>query len=166
LESLSEPHVKHLAGKLWELRLTGRDGIARARLYLNFKIGERGRRRSGFSGFVALLAAPERSIPLLHSAHGEAIVPIFIDRGAPLRKHDVTFDQTATVLLDALALTIYDQVNSHDKERWFTLGLDANGRLLAVAHTYEITGANVRVRIISARKATKRERRSYEDEPR
>jgi phage-related protein len=30
LESLSEPHAKHLAGKLWELRLTGRDGIARA----------------------------------------------------------------------------------------------------------------------------------------
>ena len=31
LESLSDPHVKHLEGKLWELRLTGRDGIARAR---------------------------------------------------------------------------------------------------------------------------------------
>jgi phage-related protein len=30
LQSLSEPHVKHLEGKLWELRLTGRDGIARA----------------------------------------------------------------------------------------------------------------------------------------
>jgi len=30
LESLSEPHVRHLEGKLWELRLTGRDGIARA----------------------------------------------------------------------------------------------------------------------------------------
>ena len=30
LESLSEPHVKHLEGKLWELRLTGRDGISRA----------------------------------------------------------------------------------------------------------------------------------------
>jgi phage-related protein len=30
LESLGEPHVKHLEGKLWELRLTGRDGIARA----------------------------------------------------------------------------------------------------------------------------------------
>ncbi|MBU6457233.1 MAG: type II toxin-antitoxin system RelE/ParE family toxin [Bradyrhizobium sp.] len=33
LESLGEPHVKHLEGKLWELRLTGRDGIARA-LYI------------------------------------------------------------------------------------------------------------------------------------
>jgi phage-related protein len=39
LESLSEPHVKHLEGKLWELRLTGRDGIARA-LYIT-AIGRR-----------------------------------------------------------------------------------------------------------------------------
>ena len=39
LESLTEPHVKHLEGKLWELRLTGRDGIARA-LYVT-AIGRR-----------------------------------------------------------------------------------------------------------------------------
>lgn len=39
LESLSDPHVKHLEGKLWELRLTGRDGIARA-LYIT-AIGRR-----------------------------------------------------------------------------------------------------------------------------
>jgi phage-related protein len=39
LDSLSEPHVKHLEGKLWELRLTGRDGIARA-LYVT-AIGRR-----------------------------------------------------------------------------------------------------------------------------
>jgi uncharacterized DUF497 family protein len=81
------------------------------------------------------------------------------------RKHGVTFDQAATVFLDALALTVYDEASSQDEERWFTLGLDANGKLLAVAHTYEITGAaNVLVRIISAREATRRERRSYEDE--
>jgi len=48
------------------------------------------------------------------------------------RKHDVTFDQAATVFLDALALTVYDEPNSHDEERWFTLGFDATGKLLAV----------------------------------
>jgi phage-related protein len=42
LESLGEPHVKHLEGKLWELRLTGRDGIARA-LRSNLRSGERRR---------------------------------------------------------------------------------------------------------------------------
>jgi hypothetical protein len=65
----------------------------------------------------------------------------------------VTFDQAATVFLDALALTVYDEANSRNEDRWFTLGYDANGRLLAVAHTYDATGpTNVRVRIISARR--------------
>ena len=84
------------------------------------------------------------------------------------RKHDVTFDRAATVFLDAFALTVYDELNSQNEDRWFTLGYyDAGGRLLAVAHTYEVTGSNnVRVRIISARKATGSERHSYEDEPR
>jgi uncharacterized DUF497 family protein len=82
------------------------------------------------------------------------------------RKHDVTFEQAATVFLDALALTVYDEENSREEERWFTLGLDSKGVLLAVAHTYDITGPlNVQVRIISARKATNRERRFYENEP-
>ena len=82
-------------------------------------------------------------------------------------KHGVTFDQAATVFLDGLALTVFDSAHSQHEERWFTLGHDAGGALLAVAHTYQATGpASVRVRIISARPATKRERRFYEDEPR
>jgi uncharacterized DUF497 family protein len=83
------------------------------------------------------------------------------------RKRDVAFDQAATVFLDALAVTVYDELNSQDEERWFTLGLDASGKLLAVAHTYELTGStNARIRIISAPKATRRERHTYENEPR
>ena len=82
-------------------------------------------------------------------------------------KHDVTFDEAATVFLDALALTVYDEASSQDEERWFTLGFASSGRLLAVAHTHRSTGPNrARVRIISARKATGRERRAYEEEPR
>ena len=85
---------------------------------------------------------------------------------ANIRKHGVSFDAAASVLLDRLALTVYDDAHSQREERWFTLGLDARGNLLAVAHTYEIIEPrNVRIRIISARKATKRERRYYEDEP-
>jgi uncharacterized DUF497 family protein len=83
------------------------------------------------------------------------------------RKHEVAFDDAATVFLDPLALTVYDDSHSSDEERWFTLGVDARGRLLAVAHTCDIVGATrVRIRMISARKATLRERRYYEDEPR
>jgi uncharacterized protein len=82
------------------------------------------------------------------------------------RKHRVSFEQAATVFLDVLALTVYDEASSQNEERWFTLGLDSNGSLLAVAHNYEITGsARVRIRIFSARKATTRERRCYENEP-
>ena len=61
----------------------------------------------------------------------------------------------------------HDEANSQREDRWFTLGYDASGRLLALAHTYEISGhGNVQVRIVSARKATRRERHSYEEEPR
>jgi uncharacterized DUF497 family protein len=84
-----------------------------------------------------------------------------------VRKHAVTFDQAATVFLDVLALTVYDESSSQDEERWFTLGFDASSKLLAAAHTYELTGSTgARIRIISARKATRRERSAYEKEPR
>jgi len=84
-----------------------------------------------------------------------------------LAKHGVTFAQGATVLADALALTVFDHEHSEFEERWFTLGMDNTGKLLAVSHTYTATGpASARVRVISAREATRNERRQYEDEPR
>jgi uncharacterized DUF497 family protein len=82
-------------------------------------------------------------------------------------KHGVTFVQAATVLLDALALTTFDAAHSEFEERWFTLGVSSDGKLLAVSHTYQHTGpVHVRVRIISAREATRREHQQYENEPR
>ncbi|HLP99425.1 MAG TPA: BrnT family toxin [Sideroxyarcus sp.] len=82
-------------------------------------------------------------------------------------KHGVTFAQAATVLHDALALTVFDAEHSEFEERWFTLGMSSESRLLAVSHTYTATGASsARVRVISAREATKAERRQYENEPR
>jgi uncharacterized protein len=86
---------------------------------------------------------------------------------ANARKHSVTFDQAATVFQDALALTVFDAEHSQHEERWFTLGFDARGILLAVAHTFQaITPARIRVRLISARPATRSERQFYENEPR
>jgi len=82
-------------------------------------------------------------------------------------KYGVSFVQAATVLLDALALTVFDAVHSQHEQRWFTLGLSSGGRLLALSHTYQHTGPiDVKVRMISAREATSRERRQYENEPR
>ena len=83
-----------------------------------------------------------------------------------LLKHGVAFEQAATVFRDALALTVYDEAHSQSETRWFTLGLDQSGNLLAVAHTYQASHANyARIRIISARRATRQERRFYEDKP-
>jgi len=68
--------------------------------------------------------------------------------------------------VDLRSAPIHDE-HSEFEERWFTLGMASNGKLLAVAHTYTATGAaSARVRIISAREATRNERRQYEDEPR
>lgn len=84
-----------------------------------------------------------------------------------LAKHGVAFAQAASVLLDILALTVFDAHHSQDEERWFTVGLSSEVKLLAVAHTYQTTGPNsARVRLISAREATRQERRLYENEPR
>lgn len=46
-------------------------------------------------------------------------------------KHGVTFAQAATVLLDPLALTVFDAAHSDWEDRWFTLGRSEDGRLLA-----------------------------------
>jgi uncharacterized protein len=84
-----------------------------------------------------------------------------------LAKHGVAFTQAASVFADALALTVFDGAHSEFEERWFTLGMDSSTKLLAVSHTYSVTGpTSARVRIISARPATRSERRQYEDEPR
>jgi uncharacterized protein len=84
-----------------------------------------------------------------------------------LAKHGVSFAQAAAVLLDPLALTVFDAAHSEFEERWFTLGTSSSGKLLAVAHTYSTSGASsAKVRIVSAREATRQERRQYENEPR
>ena len=73
-------------------------------------------------------------------------------------KHGVDFADAALALDDAVALTIRDP-DSDSEERFITLGTDPFCRLLAVAFTWR----EERIRIISARQATRRERRSYEE---
>ena len=81
-------------------------------------------------------------------------------------KHGVSFAQAATVILDPLALTVFDAEHSEAEERWFTLGQTSDERLLAVAHTYQMLETNItRVRLVSAREATRLERQQYENEP-
>jgi uncharacterized DUF497 family protein len=78
-------------------------------------------------------------------------------------KHDVSFELAATVFRDPLHLAVYDEDHSESEERWVTLGQAENGKLLVVVHTFEETNEGAKVRVISAREATKRERQDYED---
>jgi uncharacterized protein len=81
-----------------------------------------------------------------------------------LLKHKVSFEQACTVFKDSMLLTVYDVDHSEFEERWFSVGYDTNSILLAVSHTYQTTGPiNFTVRVISARSATRDERRQYEE---
>jgi hypothetical protein len=84
-----------------------------------------------------------------------------------LQKHGVPFRLATTVFRDPLAITIFDEEHSADEERWVTLGLAENGQILVVVHTSEeLSATELRIRIISARKADKQEARDYEQVPR
>jgi len=78
---------------------------------------------------------------------------------ANLKKHKVSFEEASSVFSDALALTGADPDHSVGEARWITFGQSAHNRLLAVAHTDE-EGI---IRIISARVATRHEKRFYEE---
>jgi uncharacterized DUF497 family protein len=75
-----------------------------------------------------------------------------------VRKHGVSFADAVASLEDEGALTMRDPF-SDDEERWVTMGRDVLGRVLVVVYTWR----GERVRLISARKATARERRRYEN---
>ncbi|MBM4032934.1 MAG: BrnT family toxin [Planctomycetes bacterium] len=75
-----------------------------------------------------------------------------------LAKHRVSFDEAVTVFYDPFSATFGDPDHSQDEERFVTVGHSAQGRLLVVCHT-ERGGA---VRVISARRATPRERKRHE----
>lgn len=75
-----------------------------------------------------------------------------------LHDHEVSFAEASTVFSDPLSLTIPDPDHSDREERYLLLGNSTAGRLLVVAHTER----GNRIRIISARKPTRRERREYE----
>jgi len=74
------------------------------------------------------------------------------------RKHDVSFAEAATAFGDPLSVTIGDPDHSEEEDRFILLGQSFAGSLLVVVHTFR----DETIRIISARLATRRERRQYE----
>ena len=74
-----------------------------------------------------------------------------------VKKHQVSFAEAATVFDDPMFITFIDDEHSLDEERYITIGLSSRGRLLMLAHAER----KDHTRIISARRATKKEERFY-----
>jgi hypothetical protein len=76
-----------------------------------------------------------------------------------LKKHGVSFEEAQSVFYDEFAVQFFDNDHSPDEERFLLLGMSTGARLLLVCHCER--GAGHVIRIISARKATKRESAFY-----
>jgi hypothetical protein len=75
-------------------------------------------------------------------------------------KHDIDFDEAKTVFFDEFARVIFDPSHSTEEDRFIILGLSFKLRLLVVCHCYRESDSIIR--LISARKANKKEEVSYE----
>lgn len=73
------------------------------------------------------------------------------------KKHGVSFEEAATIFGDRLAITKPDPDHSETEERFVSVGMGIDGRLIVVSHVFR----DEKIRLISARKATPRERKDY-----
>ena len=76
-----------------------------------------------------------------------------------IETHGVSFDEASTTFKDTLSLTIHDPLHSDEEDRFILIGNSIKNRLLVVVHAE----SGNKIRIISARKATKKERKQYEE---
>ena len=79
-----------------------------------------------------------------------------------IEKHGVSFEQASYVFTDPFALNKYDGKHSKIEDRWILLGKSLNKLILVVVHTFREKNNVEIVRIISARKATKKEKTAYQ----
>jgi len=75
------------------------------------------------------------------------------------KKHKVSFEEGKTIFNDPFLFTFPDDVHFSNEERFINIGFSANGRILVLTHTER----QDKIRIISCRKATARERKFYEE---
>jgi uncharacterized DUF497 family protein len=74
------------------------------------------------------------------------------------RKHGITFEEACTIFADPLSITISDPAHSIGEDRFITIGTSVNNDLIVAVHA----DRNDIIRIISARKAARNERKQYE----
>jgi uncharacterized DUF497 family protein len=81
-----------------------------------------------------------------------------------IQKHKIGFDRAAEIFLDPFAISIFDEENSLQEERWMTIGKNSNEVVLVLIHTFsQQENDQYNIRIISARRATKKEIKQYEE---
>ena len=78
---------------------------------------------------------------------------------ANLKKHGISFEEAKSVFYDQNAIEFFDEEHSHDEQRFLLLGFSDKLRLLLICHCFRKSDS--RIRIISARKATKNEAKNY-----
>lgn len=76
-------------------------------------------------------------------------------------KHKVAFPDAAYIFADKYILNAFDEEHSDNEDRWVSVGQTPSGEILTIVHTYRKIDGEERIRIISARKATKKEIRQY-----
>ena len=114
---------------------------------------------------VTELAFVQSGIDNVHTKIYTVIVIFDWDSNKNLKnieKHTISFEQAQEIFLDPLHLSILDERFSDFEERWITMGATERGDVIVVAHQYFVEEPEERIRIISARPATPRERRQYE----
>jgi uncharacterized DUF497 family protein len=85
---------------------------------------------------------------------------------ANVRKHGVPFELARTVFNDPRLLTVADLEHSHTEDRWFSIGCASNSAMLSVVYLWsDADPATTKIRLISARKATKNEIIHYQEGP-
>jgi len=78
-----------------------------------------------------------------------------------LLKHGISFEDAALIFTDKNSLSIYDEYNSVNEDRWITMGSHPKNDIYVVVHTYRKLNNEESIRIISARRATKNEMKQY-----
>ena len=81
-----------------------------------------------------------------------------------LNKHKVGFEEAKTLFNDPFLLTFPDEHHAAHEERYISIGRSARGKILLVVHTEHREEDSVTVRLISCRKVTPSERRTYEED--
>ncbi len=79
-----------------------------------------------------------------------------------IKKHRVSFKEAIEIFDDPLHISILDRRFDYFEERWITIGASKKGVILVVGHLYSLTQEDEAIRIITARKATRKERAQYE----